>query len=141
MRRDRRVFWLAAWMLAACGCSHAQDNICLGRTCFSVETMRTDEERTRGLMFRRELAEGRGMFFVFDQEDIYPFWMKNMSFAIDILWLDKDQRVVFLQSDVPPCRTEACSVYTPSAKAMYVLEIPAGAAAKSGIRAGDAVRR
>ncbi len=103
--------------------------------------MRTDEERARGLMFRPELAEGRGMFFVFDQEDIYPFWMKNMSFAIDMLWLDKEQRVVFIRPNVPPCRAEECPVYTPAVKALCVLEIPAGAAARSGIRVGDSARR
>ncbi len=141
MRRDARALMLAAGMLLACGCSHAQDNICIGKACYSVEVMRTDEERTRGLMFRRELAEGLGMLFVFDQEDIYPFWMKNMSFPIDILWLDKAQRVVFIETDAPPCHSETCPVYTPSKKAMYVLEVPAGTVARNGIRAGDAARR
>ena len=126
---------LSAFILSACYSSARR--FCLRDACYSVEVMTTDAGRAQGLMFRKGLDHGRGMFFVFDTEDVYPFWMKNMLFAIDILWFDKDKRVVHLESHGPPCHTDACPVYTPSAKAMYVLEIPAGDAAKHGIRTGD----
>ena len=87
-------------------------------------------------MYRSGLKPGEGMLFVFDREDIYPFWMKNMSFAIDILWLDGDKRVVDIRSSVPPCTTDECAVYTPAAKAFYVLEIPAGDAERNKILPG-----
>ncbi len=141
MRVDRAGLVLALSMALAGGCSRAGDKVCLGKGCFIVETVRSDEARARGLMFRPALEEGRGMFFVFDREDIHPFWMKNMSFGIDIIWLDKESRVVFIQPDAPPCRTGACPVYTPPAASMFVLEVPAGAAARNGIRAGDTARR
>jgi uncharacterized membrane protein (UPF0127 family) len=114
--------------------------VCFRKACYAVDVMRTDAQRQQGLMFREGLGQGKGMFFVFDAEDVYPFWMKNMLFAIDILWLDKDKRVVYMAADVPPCRTDVCPVYTPSAKAMYVLEILAGDAARHAIHLGDSLR-
>jgi uncharacterized membrane protein (UPF0127 family) len=102
--------------------------------------MRTEAERAKGLMFREGLDQGKAMFFVFEKEDIYRFWMKNMLFPIDIIWLDKDKRVVHVASDVPPCAKDPCPLYGPSVKALYVLEIPDGDAARHGIRAGDVLR-
>ena len=121
-------------------CTPSAGRICSNKVCFSVEVMRTDAGRAQGLMFRKGLDHGRGMLFVFDQEDVYPFWMKNMLFAIDMLWLDEAHRVVEIRSDVPACGTDPCPVYTPAVKAQYVLEIPAGDAVKSGIKTGDVLR-
>ena len=118
----------------------AREKVCLGRACYVVDMALTPAQRQEGLMFRKSLDKGQGMFFIFDEEDIYPFWMKNMSFAIDILWLDKNKRVVHIAPDVPPCRAVPCAVYTPSAKARYVLEIPAGDALDYGIKPGDVLR-
>ena len=122
------------------GCASAGERLCVREACFSVDVVRTDADRARGLMFRPALEAGRGMFFVFDAEAVYPFWMKNMLFAIDIIWLDKDRRVVHVAADVPPCIADPCPRYTPSAKASYVLEIPAGDAARYGIKPGDILR-
>ena len=122
--------------------SHAAgEGLCIHGACFEIELMHTDEEKARGLMFRKGLDEGRGMFFVFDQEDIYPFWMKNMAFPIDIIWFDRELRAVHIEANVPACSTDPCPVYTPGARAMYVLEIPAGAALKHGIVLGDLATR
>jgi uncharacterized membrane protein (UPF0127 family) len=140
MRSDRFVPAFFFIFLFLAGCVSAGERVCVREACFSVEVMRTDAERAQGLMFRTGLDQGKGMFFVFDTEDIYPFWMKNTLFAIDIIWLDKDKRVVDIASDVPPCRTTPCPVYTPSAKVLYVLEIPAGDAARYGIKPGDSLR-
>ena len=127
-------------IFSATACHSAPERICLKDACFSVDVMRTDAERTQGLMFRKGLDQGQGMFFVFDAEDIYPFWMKNMLFAIDIVWLDKEKRVVYAAANVPPCVTDPCPVYKPSAPAMYVLEIPAGDVARYSIKPGDRLR-
>ena len=122
------------------GCTSSGERVCLRDTCYAVDVMRTDAGRAQGLMYRKGLDQGRGMLFVFDQEDIYPFWMKNMLFAIDIVWLDQNKRVVHIEANVPPCSTDVCAVYTPSAKALYVLEIPAGDAARNGIGMGDTIK-
>ncbi|MCP2620252.1 DUF192 domain-containing protein [Candidatus Aminicenantes bacterium AC-334-K16] len=86
----------------------------------------TPLERQRGLMFREELAADEGMLFVFEEDGLYSFWMKNMKFSIDILWLDKNKRIIHLEENVPPCTTEPCPSYTPALPSRYVLELKAG---------------
>ncbi|MBF0122468.1 MAG: DUF192 domain-containing protein [Candidatus Omnitrophica bacterium] len=97
----------------------------------------TPEDREQGLMFRKEMSSGHGMFFIFDQSDEYPFWMKNMTFPIDILWLDESKVVVHIEETVPPCQADPCSVYSPGVKAKYVLEIPAGDSRKYKLANGQ----
>ncbi len=91
-----------------------------------ADLAKTEEERTQGLMFRNTLNDDQGMLFVFEQEGLYSFWMKNMNFAIDILWLDRQKRIVHLEHNVPPCKKEPCPSYAPLVPAKYVLEIKAG---------------
>jgi uncharacterized protein len=118
----------------------AGERVCLREACYFVDVADTPEAREQGLMARSSLEKEQGMFFIFDEEGIYPFWMKNMLFAIDIIWLDKSARVVHVASNVPPCTQQPCTVYTPAAKAMYVLEIPAGDTALHGIIIGDTLK-
>ncbi len=135
--RPCRVFLslvLAAGMAA--GCVPSTGRVCAGQACFAVDVVATDDGREKGLMFRPGLQAGTGMFFVFDREGVYSFWMKNMSFPIDILWLDKDKRVVHVEADVPACIADPCPVYTPSAQALYVLELPAGDARRHNLVPG-----
>jgi uncharacterized membrane protein (UPF0127 family) len=93
-----------------------------------VELMENDQDRQMGLMFRPSLPLDRGLLFVFDVEDFHGFWMKNCRFPIDMVWLDRDRRVVHVAEAVPPCKADPCPVYEPLRKASYVLEINAGQA-------------
>jgi len=86
----------------------------------------TEHERQLGLMYRESINPDQGMLFVFEKEGIYSFWMKNMKISIDIIWLDKDKRIVQIEKNVPPCETEDCPSYTPVALSKYVLEIKSG---------------
>jgi uncharacterized membrane protein (UPF0127 family) len=95
------------------------------------------EERARGLMFRDEIHEDQAMLFLFAEEDIHSFWMKNMRFPIDILWLDRDKRIVHIESRVPPCPREPCPTYVPVSVAAFVLELQSGCAEKHGLRVSD----
>ena len=140
MRSDRLAHAFVFTFLLWAGCACAQEHVCLRDACYSVEVARTDEARSQGLMFRPGLGQGKGMFFIFDDEEVYPFWMKNTLFAIDIIWLGRDKRVVYIASDAQPCTAEPCPLYTPSASAMYVLEIPAGDVNRYGIQPGDLLR-
>jgi uncharacterized membrane protein (UPF0127 family) len=103
----------------------------------SSELAVTDEERQRGLMFREKLNPDQGMLFLFAEEGAHSFWMKNMRFAIDILWLDKGKRIVHIEPKAPPCPAEPCPSYDPGAMAMYVLELDGGAAQKHGLKLHD----
>jgi uncharacterized membrane protein (UPF0127 family) len=100
----------------------------------TAELAVTDEERQQGLMFREKMDENQGMLFVFEGEDIHAFWMKNMKFPIDILWLDGQKRIIHLEAGVPPCTADPCPSYVPKAPAVFVLELKSGAAARHGLR-------
>lgn len=103
----------------------------------TAELAVSDEDRQQGLMFREGIQENQGMLFVFEDEDIHAFWMKNMRFAIDILWLDRDKRIVHIEQNVPPCAQDPCPSYPSSAPAKYVLELKSGMAQKHGLRPSD----
>jgi len=105
----------------------------------TAELAVSDEQRARGLMFREKINEDQAMLFIFEEEDIHSFWMKNMRFAIDILWLDGQRRIVHIESRVPPCTQEPCPSYIPSAAAAYVLEVQAGFVEAHGLRLYDRV--
>lgn len=97
----------------------------------------TPQERQRGLMFREKLEEDQGMLFVFVQEGLHSFWMKNMKIALDILWLDKDKRIVHIEKEVPACITPDCPSYAPQIPALYVLELQCGSVDRLGINMYD----
>jgi uncharacterized membrane protein (UPF0127 family) len=87
-------------------------------------------------MFRKGIAFSEGMLFIFEEEARHAFWMKNMKFSIDIIWLSKDKRVVDIASNVLPC-VQDCPRLVPKQDAKYVLETAAGFCAKYNIRPGD----
>jgi len=109
-----------------------------GETIFA-DLAKTEEERTRGLMFRKTLNDDQGMLFVFEEEGLYSFWMKNMNFSIDILWLDRQKRIIHLECDVPPCEKEPCPSYATALPAKYVLELKAGSIEKRKLKLYDRI--
>ena len=108
-----------------------------GRT-IKVSIANTPESRARGLGGAKSLAPNEGMLFVFDTEGKYQFWMKDMLFPIDILWLDSDGRVVDMRENASPYTYP--EVFTPNLPARHVLELPAGFARDNNVRLGDIVR-
>ena len=102
----------------------------------SLEVAATPEERERGLMYRRSLAEGRGMLFVFDADGNQSFWMKNTLIPLDLLFIARNGTVVGIHANATPLSTANIAVGKPS---RYVLEVPGGWAARHGISAGARV--
>ena len=102
----------------------------------SLEVAATPAERERGLMYRRSLAEGRGMLFVFDADGNQSFWMKNTLIPLDLLFIARDGTVVGIHANATPLSTADIAVGKPS---RYVLEVPGGWAARHGISAGARV--
>lgn len=105
----------------------------------TAELAVTDEERQVGLMFREKINWDQGMLFVFKREGIYSFWMKNVRFPIDILWLDREKSIVHLDTHVPICPIEPCPTYSPSSPALFVLELKAGSAEKHQLKLYDKI--
>lgn len=96
-----------------------------------VQIADTDPRRVRGLMFQEQLPLDEGMLFVFDDANIRSIWMLNMQFPLDVIWIDDDNKVVFIEKNVPPCKTALETVTCPSYNggsmdAKYVLEVTAG---------------
>ncbi|HVE87358.1 MAG TPA: DUF192 domain-containing protein, partial [Myxococcales bacterium] len=86
--------------------------------------------------WRRELPDGKGMLFVFDQERVQTFWMKNTLIPLDLAFIDSGLRVVGVVENAQPRTLTGRSVGRPS---RYVLEVPGGWAAKAGVREGTKV--
>lgn len=102
----------------------------------TAELAVTDEERARGLMFRKEIPEDYGMLFIFEIEEKHGFWMKNTLIPLDILWLDSKKRIVHIEENVPPCKKEPCPVYYPSKPGLYVLELKGGKSKREDLKEG-----
>jgi len=113
------------------------DRVCFNDLCLVVEVVSSSQEIVRGLMYREGLDEGKGMLFIFGSEARHGFWMKNMKFPIDMLWISADTRVVHIERSVPPCREDPCPSYAPSEKAKYVLETRANFTLEKGIDVGS----
>lgn len=97
----------------------------------------TPQEREQGLSGTTRLSEGTGMWFAFEKDDQHSFWMKDMRYAIDIIWISRDLRVVYIEHSVQPDTFP--DAFTPPTPARYVLEVPAGFAERNGIAVGSEV--
>lgn len=105
-----------------------------------VEVSDTKQKRQRGLSFRRALEPRKGMLFVFDKRERHPFWMKDMLLPLDIIWLD-NHRIVHIEHSVqPPAKNQSPPTITPSKKANFVLEIPAGQVKLLKLKVGQKLR-
>ncbi len=91
-------------------------------------------------MFRESLLEREGMLFVFPQEEVYNFWMKNMRISLDMIWVSPDKRIVDIKEAVPPCIQEPCEIIRPGTKALYVVEVVSGFAKKHKLKVGDSIK-
>jgi len=104
-----------------------------------VEIADEPHERNQGLMFRDSLKLDRGMLFVFDDERMLSFWMKNTLIPLDMLFVDADFRIVDIKENVPPCKEDPCPNYPSKKPAKYVLEVNAGFVMKNDIKIDDTV--
>ncbi len=103
-----------------------------------VEIADEPTEMAKGLGSRKSLGENRGMLFVFAEPGQPAFWMKDMEFPIDIIWIQND-KIIDIAPNLPVVAAEFLSTYTPKEPANYVLEVNAGFAKEHGIKVGDKV--
>lgn len=102
-----------------------------------VDLAITAGEQEMGLSGRENLLENTGMLFVFEKEGIYPFWMKDMNFPIDMIWINGGMRVVYIQENATP--ESYPEIFDPKTNAKYVLEVPAGFSKNNNLKVGDKV--
>ena len=129
---------LCILMITACtACASGDPSVELGGKSFDVEIADTSEKQALGLMFRDSMPADQGMFFIFPNEAPRSFWMRNTRISLDIMYFDKDLKLVSISADTPPCRVSRCPSYPSIAPAQYVLELNGGTAAKLGVGVGD----
>lgn len=103
---------------------------------FSVEVVNKDEDRARGLMFRRELPERHGMLFDFDNEENVSMWMRNTYIALDMIFIKADGKILRIAENTQPLSER---IIPSGGPVRAVLEIAGGTSKKLGIAAGDRV--
>jgi uncharacterized protein len=155
MNFDRMVgrYRLRAWRLAAVAavvalCAFAGSGVRAatfetleiatksGVKVFSVELATTEEEKTTGLMYRKELVDGKGMLFDFSPEQQVSMWMKNTYISLDMIFIRADGRILRIAENTEPLSTR---IIPSGGLAKGVLEVIAGTAQKYGIAPGDRV--
>ncbi len=109
----------------------------IGNTSVRVDIADTPALQERGLSGRKALSEDQGMYFVFSHPGIYPFWMKEMNFPIDIIWIDEHMSVVDITKSALP--SSFPKTFVSRAPALYVLEVQAGFAERHGVKIGDQI--
>lgn len=100
-----------------------------------AEVADDEAERVLGLSGRDGLADNRAMLFVFDEPDIHGIWMKDMKFAIDIVWLDSNKKVISIEPNVTPDTYP--KVFEPKSNSLYIIELAKNQASKLGIKVGQ----
>lgn len=103
-----------------------------------VEVVKKTKDLEQGLSGRESLDENNGMLFILPERKIAPFWMKDMKFSIDIIWID-NEAVVYIVEDAKIPISSSIPTYTPDKPATHVLEVNAGFAKKYNVKIGGKV--
>ena len=108
---------------------------------FNAEVVKSQKDQEIGLTKYSSIKPDFGMYFPFAQEGYYPFWMKNMKFSIDMIFIDK-RKVVDIKESVPPADPNQLAIptYAPTHVTDGVLEISSGLSEKYGFKIGDSVQ-
>ncbi|WP_224369297.1 DUF192 domain-containing protein [Hyalangium versicolor] len=101
-----------------------------------VEVAATGDSRQRGLMWRTEMAAGKGMLFLFPEEEVQSFWMRNTLISLDMVFINAEKRIVGIVERAEPRTYTARSVGIPS---QFVLEVPGGWCQSVGVTKGSTV--
>lgn len=107
----------------------------LGDGVFLTQVAKTPDAWEKGLSGTHSLRDNEAMLFIYDRDDKWSIWMKDMNYPLDIVWLDKDKKVVYIVKNAPP-ESYPFESFTPKQESRYVVELPAGTVAKKAINIG-----
>lgn len=130
----RNAILLSILLLSVASCASHPPSVALGGKVFQVELARSPSEHALGLMYRKSLDQDRGMLFIFDEDAPRSFWMKNTLIPLDMVFIAGDGRIVSIERDVMPCRSDPCPSVI-GGPARYVLEVAANQSVD--VREGD----
>ena len=108
--------------------------IIIGNVVVKAEIAALLTEKQKGLSSRNFMRKNSGMLFIFSQPDFYPFWMKDMKFPIDIIWLDENLQIINIEKNITPDTFP--KKFMPRLPAKYALEINAGWSDKNKVKEG-----
>jgi uncharacterized membrane protein (UPF0127 family) len=141
MRSALVATFVCGWLLGSATARDKLETLTIvtstGQYPFTVEVMRTDTQRERGLMFRRFLPEDSGMLFDFPSEQPLMMWMKNTYISLDMIFISRSGKVVAIVENTEPLSERIIASGIPSSA---VLELNAGTAMKLGLAKGDKIR-
>lgn len=136
------IWWYLAIGARSCNPPLPRETITIGATKFDVELATTMAEQACGLSGRTGLGDGQGMLFKFGTGSTQNFWMKDMNFALDMIWISGG-KVAGSAENVPPPAAGAqlwqLKIYSSPPNVDTVLEVPAGTVARDNIQTGDPV--
>lgn len=112
----------------------SRKKIIIGNIVVKVEIAESLEGKQKGLSGRNFMRENSGMLFVFSQPDFYSFWMKDMEFPIDIIWLDENLRIINIEKNITPDTFP--KKFIPQRPAKYALEVNGGWSDKNKVKDG-----
>jgi len=117
--------------------SNQFDTAVINNSSFRISIADTALERARGLSNKISLPKEEGLLFVFNEIGVYHFWMKDMNFPIDIIWIGEDYKIVYIKENALP--ESYPEKFNPNQPALYVLEINAGMVSENEIKIEDFV--
>ncbi len=117
--------------------TNAANTVTINNHTFKIETAKSSKEQQAGLSGRNSLPADHGMLFVFDKTDYYNFWMKNMKFPLDIIFIKDDKIISIEKNATPPSGESNPPIIKSGGDVNKVLEINAGLSDKYNIKKGD----
>ena len=119
---------------------YRQVNVTLNNFTLVADIAENSTQKSKGLSVKDTLHEDEGMLFLFSTSSEHAFWMKNMKFPIDIIWISKHHEVIHIEHSLEPCVQDSfCPTYKPDKDSLYVLETVAGFAQKHNVTVNDFV--
>lgn len=109
----------------------------IGESTISVYVSDTEIKREQGLSGTQTLGALQGMLFIFDSQITPSFWMKDMNYPLDIIWINKDKKIVGVNENLDP-KTYP-QTFSPASLILYALEVPAGFYKANNLKIGDSV--
>jgi uncharacterized membrane protein (UPF0127 family) len=109
----------------------------IGETAITVEVVSSEDDMRKGLSGRDKLLNNHGMLFVFPDVAYHGIWMKDMRFSIDIIWLNEQSEIVYIERNLGPDTYP--EIFRPSRQAKYVLEVNSGFVDQHFLRVGDSL--
>lgn len=129
--------WQKLWPKGTSSVSSGLKTVTIGKASLSVEVAVGNEAITRGLSGLEKLADNAGLLFVFPAPGSYSFWMKEMRFPIDIIWIGADKKILGFSENIAP--ESYPSTFSPPSPVQYVIEVGAGWVKNAGVKAGELV--